>query len=69
MSLPGVEKGPVEGLYYVPIIYPIVAVVGFILLMTAVMYLSYKYPRAPFEWEIQEQKQVESKEVSTCGQE
>ena len=42
--LPGVERGQVEGLYFVPIIYPIGAVVGFIVFMLFVVWFSNKYP-------------------------
>ncbi len=42
--LPGVERGQVEGLYFVPIIYPIGLVVGMVVFMIAVMWFSAKYP-------------------------
>lgn len=42
--LPGVERGKVEGLYYVPIIYPIGVVVGMIVFVVFTLWFSAKYP-------------------------
>ena len=64
--LPGVEKGPVEGLYFVPIIYPIGLVVGMIVFMIAVMWFSAKYlpDIAPYK---HNQEQLETKTVQNEG--
>ncbi len=42
--LPGVERGQVEGLYYVPIIYPIIVGVLIVAGAIALMWFSAKYP-------------------------
>ena len=46
MSLPGIEKGPVEGLYYVPIVYPIVVAFAIIVGVILLVYVSIKFPYA-----------------------
>ncbi len=64
--LPGVERGKVEGLYFVPIIYPIGAIVAFILFMCFVMWFSNKYPPdvTPYK---HGQEQSETKTVQNEG--
>ncbi len=64
--LPGVERGQVEGLYFVPIIYPIGLVVGMVVFMIAVMWFSAKYPPdiTPYK---HKQEQPETKIVQNEG--
>ncbi len=40
----GVVKGPVKGLYYVSIVYPIITALAIILGAALLVYVSYKYP-------------------------
>ncbi len=65
--LPGVERGQVEGLYFVPIIYPIGLVVGMIVFGILVMWFSEKYPcelnREQFDVQVGQVRRVEGGDV------